>query len=174
LFLSVILIIVSTTGVLFLTHFNAFVQAQSPPLSINGQITLPLDAADSIFNANVTTFLGSKNLSFTPYRMAERHFSDQGFLKDVGNVTNKQTYTSTYLSDKLVQSTGNGTFETLDGQSIAWISSGMGKLVNHHWVFYGIMVFNNTPRESLSLLNNSFALYSGVPGNETDYVWILK
>ena len=161
-------------GGLFLTHSNAFVQAQSPPPSINGQITLPLDAADSIFNANVTTFLGSKNLSFTPYRMAQRHFSDLGLLKDVGNVTNNQTYTSTYLSDKLVQSTGNGTFETPDGQSIEWISSGMGKLVNRRWVFYGIMLFNNTQRESLSLLNNSFALYKGVPGNETDYVWILK
>ena len=45
----------------------------------------------------------------------------------MGNVTNKQTYLSTYLSDELVQSRGNGTFETPDGQSTAWISSSIGR-----------------------------------------------
>ena len=172
--LSFFLIIASTTGGLFLTRFDAFGQAQPPPQSITGQITLPLDEADSIFNANITTFLGSKNLSLTPYRMTETHFSDQGFLKGVGNVTNNQTYAGTYLSDELVQSTGNGTFETPDGQNIAWISSAIGKPVDGRWVFYGIMLFNNTQSESLSLLNNSFASYKGLPGNETDYIWILK
>ena len=156
------------------TRSDAFGQAQPPPQSITGQITLPLDEADSIFNANITTFLGSKNLSLTPHRMTETHFSDQGFLKGVGNVTNNQTYAGTYLSDKLVQSTGNGTFETPDGQSIAWISSDIGKPVDGRWVFYGIMLFNSTQSESLSLLNNSFALSKAVSGNETDYIWILK
>jgi hypothetical protein len=85
--------------------------------------------------------------------MTERHFSDQGFLKGVGNVTSNQTYVDTYLSDELLRSTGNGTFETPDGQSIAWISSGIGKPVDGRWVFYGIMLFNNTQNESLSLLN---------------------
>ena len=121
--LSVFLIIAFTTGGLFLTRSDTFVQAQVPPQNINGQITLPLDVADSIFNENTTTFLGSKNISSTPYRMTETHYSDQGFLKGVGNVTNNQTYIGTYLSDELVQSTGNGTFETPDGQSISWISS---------------------------------------------------
>ena len=85
--------------------------------------------------------------------MTETHYSDQGFLKGIGNVTNNQTYIDTYLSDKLILGTGNGTFETSDGQSIAWISSGIGKPVDGRWVFYGIMLFNNTQSESLSLLN---------------------
>jgi hypothetical protein len=168
------LIIASTTGGLSLTRSDTFVQAQSPPQSINGQITVPLDVADSIFNANTTTFLGSKNISLTPYRITETHYSDQGFLKGVGNVTNNQTFISTYLSDKLVQGTGNGTFETPEGQSIAWISSGIGKPVDGRWVFYGIRLFNNTQSESLSLLNNSIGLSKSVLGNETDYIWILK
>jgi len=95
--LSVFLIIAFTTGGLFLTRSNTFVQALSPQQSINGQITVPLDVADSIFNENTTTFLGSKNISSTPYRMTETHYSDQGFLKGVGNVTNNQTYIDTYL-----------------------------------------------------------------------------
>ena len=106
--------------------------------------------------------------------MTKTHFSDQGFLKGVGNVTNNQTYAGTYLSDELLQSTGNGTFETPDGQSIAWIYTGIGKPVDDRWVFYGIRLFNNTQDKSLSFLNNSIGLSKNVLGNETDYIWILK
>jgi hypothetical protein len=172
--LSVFLIIAFTTGGLFLTLSDTFVQALSPQQSINGQNTVPLDVADAIFNENTTTFLGLKNISLTPYPMTETYYSDQGFLKGVGNVTNNQTYIDTYLSDKLVQSTGNGTFETPDGQSIAWISSAIGKPVDDRWVFYGIRLFNNTQSESFSLLNNSIGLSKSILGNETDYIWILK
>jgi hypothetical protein len=171
--LSVFLIIAFTTGGLFLTRSDTFVQALSPKQSINEQLTISLDVADSIFNENTTTFLGSKNIS-TPYQMRETYYTDQGFLKGVGNVTNNQTYRDIYLSDKLVQSIGNGTFETLDGQSIAWIYSGIGKPVDDHWVFYGIRLFNNTQDESLSFLNNNIGLSKNVLGNETDYIWILK
>ena len=62
----------------------------------------------------------------------------------------------------------------LQMESIAWISSDIGKPVDGRWVFYGIMLFNSTQSESLSLLNNSFASYKGLPGTETDYTWILK
>ena len=177
------LVIVSTTGGgLFLTSSYTFAQAQSPPppppppppQSINGPITVPLDAADSIYNANTTTFLASKNISLTPYRMTETHFSDQGLLKGVGNVTNNQTYISTHLSDKLIQSTGNGTFNTPDGQSIGWISSSIGRLVDGRWVFDEIILFNNTQSKSLALLNNSIGLVKSTVGNEPDYIWLLK
>ena len=157
-----------------LPNFGTDLLAQTPQPSVNEQITLPLDVADSIYSANTSNFLGSKNISLTHYRMTEGHYSDQGFLKGVGNVTNNQTYIDTYLSDKLVQSTGNGTFKTPDGQSIAWIYSGIGKPVDDRWVFYGIRLFNTTQSESLSLLNNSIGLSKNVLGNETDYIWILK
>ena len=157
-----------------LPHFGTDLLAQSPHPSINGQVTLPLDAAHSIYSENITKFLGSKNISLTPYRMTESHSSDQGFLKGVGNVTNNQTYISTHLSDELIQSRGNGTFETPDGQSIAWISSAIGKPVDGRWVFHGIRLFNNTQSESLSVLNNSFGLFKGVLGNDPDYIWLLE
>jgi hypothetical protein len=172
--LSAFLIISSITGGLFLVHSDTYVQAQSPQLNSNGQITAPLDVADSIYSSNTTEFLGSKNLSLTPYRITEDRSSDQGFLKGVGNITNDQTFISTYLSDELIQSTGNGTFETPDGESIAWISSAIGRPIDDRWVFYGIRLFNNTQSESLSLLNNSIGLARDVVGNEPDYIWLLK
>ena len=157
-----------------LPHFGTDLLAQTPQPSVNEQATLPLDVADSIYSANITKFLGSKNISSTPYRITEEHSSDQGFLKGVGNVTNNQTYISTHLSDELIQSIGNGTFEIPDGQSIAWISSAIGRPVDDRWVFHGIILFNNTQSESLSLLNNSIGLSKDTVGNEPNYIWLLE
>src|SRR5215208_910469 len=164
------LLIVSSVAVL--SHFGTDLLAQTPQPSVNENVTLPLDVADSIYSANKTMFLGSKNISLTPYPMTEERSSDQGFLKGVGNITNNQTYISTHLSDRLIQSTGNGTFETSDGQSIAWITSSIGRPVDGRWVFYGIILFNSTQSESLSLLNNSIGLSREIAGNEPDYIWL--
>ena len=172
--LSALLTISSLTGGLFLVHSDTFAQAQSPQSTFNRQITAPLDVGDSIYNANTTTFLGSKNISLTPYPMTEEHSSDQGFLKGVGNVTNNQTYISTHLSDELIQSTGNGTFETQDGESIAWITSAIGRPADGSWVFHEIILFNNTQSKSFALLNNSIGLVKSTVGNEPDYIWLLE
>jgi hypothetical protein len=43
------------------------------------------------------------------------------------------------------------------------------------WVFYGIMLFNNTQSESLSILNNGIGLSkSTAPLNEPEYIWLLE
>jgi hypothetical protein len=172
--LSIPLSLLIISGVAVLSHFGTDLLAQTPQSSVKENLNLPLDVADSIYSSNTTKFLGSKNISLTPYPMTEERSSDQGFLKGVGNVTNNQTYISTHLSDELIQSTGNGTFETPDGESIAWISSAIGRPVDDRWVFYGIRLFNNTQSESLSLLNNSIGLASDIVGNEPDYIWLLK
>ena len=157
-----------------LPHFGTDLLAQTPQPSVNEQVTLPLDVADSIYSTNTSKVLSSKNISLTPYRMTEGHYSDQGFLKGVGNVTDNQTYISTYLSDELVESRGNGTFETPDGQSIAWISSSIGRPIDGRWVFHAIILFNNTQSESLALLNNSIGLSKNTAGNEPQYIWLLE
>jgi hypothetical protein len=100
--------------------------------------------------------------------MTTGHYSDQGLLKGVGNITDNQTFVDTHLSDKLLQGIGNGTFETPDGQSIAWISSGIGRSVDDRWVYYDLMLFNNTQSKSLSILNNSISLAISIGGNGTD------
>jgi hypothetical protein len=166
------LLIISSVAVL--PYFGTDLLAQTPQPSVNENVTLPLNVADSIYSANKTMFLGSKNISLTPYPVTEERSSDQGFLKGVGNVTNNQTYISTHLSDKLIQSTGNGTFETPDGESIAWITSSIGRPVDGRWVFHEIILFNNTQSKSLALLNNSIGLVKSTVGNEPDYIWLLK
>ena len=170
--LPLCLFIISTMVVL--PHFVTDLSAQSPKPNARGNVNLPLNAADSIFNANTSITLGTKNISSTPSRITESDFSDKGFLKGVGNVTWNQTFISTYLSDKLLEGKGNGTFETPDDKSIAWNSSDIGRQVDGHWVFYGIILFNKTQSEPLSFLNNRIGFYKSVAGNETDYIWLLE
>ena len=96
------------------------------------------------------------------------------FAMNAPQTKEKYVTISTHLSDELIQSTGNGTFETPDGQSIAWITSAIGRPVDSRWVFYEIILFNNTQSKSLSLLNNSIGLVKSTIGNEPDYIWLLK
>lgn len=134
-----------------------------------------LDPKEAVYNSNASKSLGSKNISLTPYRMTEEHYFEHGILKGVGNLTNNQTFFNTYLSDDLLIGRGNGTMETSDGQKISWISSDLGKLRGKQWVYYGVMVFNNTSSESFSLLNNSIALSkSSYPLMEPEYIWLLE
>ena len=83
----------------------------------------------------IQEFLGSKNISLTPYRITEAHYFEKGFLNDVGNVTNSQTFLNTYLSDKLALGRGNGTIETTDGQNITWISADLRRLIDINGFF---------------------------------------
>jgi hypothetical protein len=70
---------------------------------------------------------------------------------------------------------GNGTFETMDGQNITWISSDLGRQIGDQWVFYGIMLFNTTHSDALSVLNNSLALSKSTSClNQPEYIWLLE
>ena len=127
------LLIVSSLAVM--PYFAIDLLAQTPKANVTELVTLPLNVSNAIYSANKTMDLGSKNISSTPYPVTEERAFDQGFLKGVGVITNNQTYKSTHLSDNLIQSTGKGKFETQDGQSIAWITSSIGRLVDDRWIF---------------------------------------
>jgi hypothetical protein len=164
----------SITVCLFLLSSVTDTLAQFPGLNIKDEV-LSLNVSDAVYNSNTSGFLSSKNISSTPYRITEQSYLDQGFLNNVVNVTNSQTYLDTYLSDDLLLGRGNGTIATADGQNnISWISSDIGRLINDRWVFYGVMLFNNTHSESLSLLNNSIGLSKSISGSEPDYIWLLE
>ena len=168
------IISVMTIG-LFLIPSVIDTLAQLPQLNIKDQNMLSLNVTDAVYNSNTSGFLDSKNISSTPYLITEKHYLDQGLLNNAVNVTNSQTYLDTYLSNDLLIGRGNGTIATTDGQNINWISSGVGKLIDNQWVFYGVMLFNNTHSESLSLLNNSIGLSkSTAPLTEPEFIWLLE
>ena len=172
--LSYLIISTITVVSLFLLHSVSDILAQFPELNIKDKNMLSLNVTDAVYNDYTSGFLGSKNISSTPYRITEQHYLDQGLLNNAVNVTNYQTFLNTYLSDDLLLGRGNGTIETTDGQNISWISSDIGRLIDNQWVFYGLMLFNNTHSESLSLLNNSIGLSKSMAGSEPDYIWLLE
>jgi hypothetical protein len=161
-----------TVGLILLSSVTDTL-AQFPGVNIKDEV-LPLNVSDAVYNSNTSGFLSSTNISLTPYRVTESNYLDQGLLNNTVNVTNSQTYLSTYLSEDLLLGKGNGTIATIDGQNIEWISSDIGKLIDDQWIFYGVMLFNNTHSESLSLLNNSIGLSKSISGSEPDYIWLLE
>ena len=68
--------IISTIVIcLFLLPSITDTLAQFPQSSIKDQnIVVSLNANDAIFNANTSEFLGSKNMSLTPYLVTEEHY----------------------------------------------------------------------------------------------------
>jgi hypothetical protein len=173
--LSYLIISPITVG-LFLLPSITDILAEFPHLIIKDQNMLSLNVTDAVYNSNTSGFLSSRNISSTPYPITELHYLDQGLLNNAVNVTNSQTYLDTYLSNDLLVGRGNGTIATADGQNnITWISSDLGKLIdNQQWIFYGLILFNNTHSDSLSLLNNSIGLSKSTSGSEPDYIWLLK
>ena len=91
------LIISTITVDLFLLPSVIDILAQFHQLNIKDQNTLSLNVTDAVCNAITSEFSVSKNISVAPYRITEQHYLDEGFLNDVGNVTNSHTFLNTYL-----------------------------------------------------------------------------
>ena len=135
--------------------------------------TNSLNLSEPVYQAITGKFLIAKDLSTTPFKVAEESFLEESVMRNVGNVTNNMTFTNTYLSPALVQATGKGTIETKDGQSIDWISSDIGTINNTGFFFHGIIHFNNTNSEKLSFLNNTLGVYVDTP-NIKRTIWLVK
>ena len=135
--------------------------------------TNSLNLSEPVYQAITGKFLIAKDLSTTPFKVAEESFLEESVMRNVGNVTNNMTFTNTYLSPALVQATGKGTIETNDGQSIDWISSDIGTINSTGFFFHGIIHFNNTNSEKLSFLNNTLGVYVDTP-NIKRTIWLVK
>ena len=133
------------------------------------------NASNAIYEGNGEKLVSNKNISLIPNLVTEQKYIENGLLNGVENVTNIQTYLNTYVSDDMLLGKGNGTIETMDGQNITWISSDIGRQIDNKWVFIGITLFNNTDRDSLSILNNSIALTKSESGPIlADHMWLLE
>jgi hypothetical protein len=165
-----ILIIFLIIGDLFTLLSVTDIVGQSPQSGIEDQ-DRSLNTSEAVYNAFTSKLLGSKNISLTPHQITEEHYIEEGFLSGVGDVTNNQTFVNTYLSDGLTSGRGNGIVETTDGQNISWVSSDLGTMTDGQWLFYGVILFNNTHYESLSILNNSIGLYKSTPQNPR-IIWL--
>jgi hypothetical protein len=143
---------------------NLAVNDNTEPISFLKIETNSFNISQPIYQTLNGTFINTRELSTSPTLVTEEIFLEEAIMKDIGNVTNNMTFINTFdAQSTIIQGKGNGTIETLDGQSIRWISSDIGVVNERGLIFHGIILFNNTNSEKLSFLNGKLGIYVDAP-----------
>ena len=148
-------------------------QNQTGSSEFDTMLTNSLNLSDPVYQAYSGTFLGSTNLTSTPYLISEDRVTENAVMKNIGNVTNNMTFINTHLADGTIQATAYGTITDEDGQSINWISSDIGTINGKNEMFHGIVQFNNTDSPSFSFLNNAIAVDKQTPDIKRT-IWLIE
>jgi hypothetical protein len=99
-------------------------------------------------------------------------YTATGILKDVGNVTDKSTFITTYQPDgNTSTSTGNGIIATYTGQDLGMTD------INGTQTFRGMMILQTDSDGKLAFLDNLIGLYeykSWLDGKKSGIIWKWK
>lgn len=106
-------------------------------------------------------------------------YTASGMLKDVGNVTDKSTFLTTFQREgNVTTSNGNGIFTTVDGEIATYIGQDLGMIdENGVEIFRGIQIFQTESNGKLSFLDNLIGLYeykNWPDGKKTGMIWQWK
>jgi len=107
---------------------------------------------------------------------AEVTFEDSGTMAGVAT-NGSGTYTSVIRPDGSIFGHGQGLIITVDGDSIMWTGTGLGKFGAGGAVSYRGMLFYQTASQKLASLNNScgaFEFETDASGATTSAVWEWK
>lgn len=107
-------------------------------------------------------------------------YTATGFLKNVGNVTDKSTFITTYQSGRGNTSTsiGNGIITTIDGEIARYTGQDLG-ITDKNGIdtFHGIIIFQTDSDGKLAYLDNLIGLYeykSWPNGTKSGTIWEWK
>jgi hypothetical protein len=107
-------------------------------------------------------------------------YTATGILKDVGNVTDKSTFITTYQSDSgnTSTSTGHGIITTKDGEIATYTGQDLGITdKNGTDTYHGILIFQTDSDGKLAFLDNLIGLYeykSWSDGKKSGMIWEWK
>jgi hypothetical protein len=107
-------------------------------------------------------------------------YTATGILKDVGNVTDKSNFITTYQSDSgnTSTSTGKGIITTKDGEIATYTGQDLGITdKNGNDTYRGILIFQTDSDGKLALLDNLIGLYeykSWPDGKKSGIIWEWK
>jgi hypothetical protein len=107
---------------------------------------------------------------------AEVSFEDSGTMAGVA-ANGSGTYTSVIRPDGSIFGQGQGLIITVDGESILWTGTGLGKFGAGGAVSYRGMVFYQTTSQKLASLNNScgaFEFETDASGATSSGIWEWK
>jgi hypothetical protein len=102
-----------------------------------------------------------------------------GHLKDVGNVTDKSTFVTTYQpGGNISSSTGHGIITTADGEIATYTGHDLGITgINGTQIYRGMEIFQTDSYGKLAYLDNLIGLYeykSGLDGKKSGIIWKWK
>jgi hypothetical protein len=106
-------------------------------------------------------------------------YTATGILKNVGNVTDKSTFITTYQPDGNTSiSTGNGIIMTTDGEIATYTGHDLGITdKNGTQTYHGIQIFQTNSDEKLAFLDNLIGLYEykyWSNGTKSGIIWEWK
>ena len=107
-------------------------------------------------------------------------YSETGILKDVGNVTDKSTYITTYQSDSgnTSTSTGKGIITTTNGEIATYTGGDLGITdKNGTQIYRGMEIFQTDSEGKLAFLDNLIGLYEykyWSNGTQSGFTWEWK
>lgn len=107
-------------------------------------------------------------------------YTANGILKDVGNVTDKSNFITTYQSDSgnTSTSTGKGIITTTDGEIATYTGQDLGITdKNGTDTYHGIIIFQTDSDGKLEFLDNLIGLYeykSWSDGTKSGIIWEWK
>ena len=107
-------------------------------------------------------------------------YTATGILKNVGNVTDKSTFITTYQSDSgnTSTSTGHGIITTKDGEIATYTGQDLGITdKNGTDTYHGILIFQTDSDGKLAFLDNLIGLYeykSWLDGKKSGIIWEWK
>ena len=120
---------------------------------------------------------GSEVISLNP-PVTKDSYTHEGFMQEVGNVTEQGTYVSTYSAKGYV-SEGEGIVFSKDGQFVTFTSADTGFADEKgNFMYKGAMIFDSTdPSGAFSKIDNQIGLYitwSGVNGTNWSKTWLWE
>ena len=103
-------------------------------------------------------------------------YTATGNLKNVGNVTEKSTFITTYQSGgNISTSTGSDIIMTTDGEIVTYIAQDIGKIdKNGTETYRGVAIFQTDSDGKLAFLDNIIGLYEykyWVNGTKSGSIW---
>jgi hypothetical protein len=167
--LNIIKYAAATTSAVIIPSDNSHNNATS---SFGMLVTVPFyqSIASNIIGQRVTTTANG-------LPQIEQSSLENGTMQGVGNVTDLETWTNTFVSPGIVHGVGQGVMTTADGQVATWTATGIGRSnADGVIIYHDVIIFNTNSNGNLAFLKNLEALSITVVNGtkQTRMMWEWK
>lgn len=154
--------ILLAAGVEVITFQTVFAQTTTPTIrsDINATAALSTILGDPFFVDRGSKDTGTRVLSITGPIQTEDSYIANVTIKDVGNATDTGTFITTYETNGITTSIGQGIITSFDGEIATYTAKDLG-VTNEKGeiIYHGIQIFSTNSTGKLSFMDNLVGLY---------------